>query len=77
LAENLSSLKVDMKIVKENEHCLSLNVGVLARGGRCLSIMRGLQSIRPLNLRLKLAAIAAVSQSSSRNKYADVVPKIF
>ena len=52
------------------EHCLLLNVGVVARGSRCLSIMRDLRAIRPSHLRLKLVAMATVSKSAACNKYA-------
>ena len=51
-------------------HCLLLNVGVVARGSRCLSIMRDLQAIKPLHLRLKLVAMATISKSAACNKYA-------
>lgn len=51
-------------------HCLLLNVGVVARGSRCLSIIRDLQIIRPSHLRLKLVAMATLSKSAACNKYA-------
>lgn len=51
-------------------HCLLLNVGVVARGARCLSIMRDLHAIRSSHLRLKLVAMATISKSAACNKYA-------
>ena len=51
-------------------HCLLLNVGVVAQGSRCLSIIRDLQTIRPSHLRLKLVAMATLAKSAACNKYA-------
>lgn len=59
-----------MGILEQPEHGLLLNVGVVARGSRCLSIMRDLRAIRPSHLRLKLVAMATISQSAACNKYA-------
>lgn len=59
-----------MRNVKGPEHCLLLNVGVVARGSRCVSIMRDLNTIRSSHLRLKLVGIATISQSAACNKYA-------
>ena len=59
-----------MGTMEQPEHCLLLNVGVVARGSRCLSIMRDLRSIKPSHLRLKLVAMATISQSVACNKYA-------
>jgi len=36
-----------MAIIKDLKHCLVLNVGMVARGSRCLSIMQALRSIKP------------------------------
>lgn len=52
------------------EHCLLLRVGVVAKGSRCLSIMRMLDSIKPSRLRLKLAALAPVNKSIACLKFA-------
>lgn len=59
-----------MRIMERSEHCLLLNVGVVARGARGLSIMRNLHAIRPSHLRLKLVAMATISESTACNKYA-------
>ncbi len=59
-----------MGTIKQPEHCLLLNVGVVARGSRCLSIMRDLHAVRPSHLRLKLVAMATISKSAACNKYA-------
>lgn len=59
-----------MGTMEQPEYCLLLNVGVVARGSRCLSIMRDLGAIRPSHLRLKLVALATISQSAACNKYA-------
>lgn len=55
---------------ESNEYCLLLNVGVVARGSRCLTIMRALDSVRLARTRLKLVAIAAVTKSVACYKYA-------
>jgi two-component system NtrC family sensor kinase len=55
---------------KPSEHCLLLNVGVVAEGSKCLSIIRDLSAVKPTRLRLKLVAIATTSKSASCNKYA-------
>jgi len=59
-----------MDIIKEVKQCQVLNVGVVARGSRCLSIMRALKSIKPIHFQLKIAGIAAVSKSIACYKYA-------
>jgi two-component system NtrC family sensor kinase len=59
-----------MSSMEKAEHCLLLNIGVVARGSRCLSIMRDLNAVRPSHLRMKLVAIAAVSKSVACNKFA-------
>jgi two-component system NtrC family sensor kinase len=50
--------------------CLLLNVGVVAQGSRCLSIMRDLRAVKSTHLRLKLVAMATISKSVVCNKYA-------
>lgn len=52
------------------EHCLLLRVGVVADGGRCLSVMRMLDSIKPGRLRLKLMGLAPINKSITCLKYA-------
>ncbi len=52
------------------KHSLMLRVGVVARGERCLSILRMLNSIRPHGLHLKLMGMVPVSNSIAFNKYA-------
>jgi two-component system, NtrC family, sensor kinase len=52
------------------EHNLLLRVGVIADGGRCLSIMRMLDSIKPSRLRLKLVALAPVNKNIVCLKFA-------
>jgi len=59
-----------METVKPFEHCLLLRVGGVANGSRCLSIMRMLDSFKPSRLRLKLVALAPISQSISCLKFA-------
>lgn len=59
-----------MAISKELEHCLVLNVGLVARGSRCLSIMQALKSIKPVHFQFKIAGIAAVTKSIACYKYA-------
>jgi two-component system NtrC family sensor kinase len=59
-----------MNYSESTEYCLLVNVGVVARGSRCLTIMRALDSIRPARTRLKLVAIAAVTKSVACYKYA-------
>lgn len=59
-----------MTISKELEHCLVLNVGLVARGSRCLSIMQALKSIKPVHFQFKIAGIAAVTKSIACYKYA-------
>jgi PAS domain S-box-containing protein len=52
------------------KHSLLLRVGVIAKGGRCLTVLRMLNSIRPLGLHLKLMGMVPVSKSIAFNKYA-------
>jgi PAS domain S-box-containing protein len=59
-----------MDTINRPNHCLLLNVGVVAEGARCISIMRDLRTIRPSHLRLKLVAMATLSRSAAINKYA-------
>ncbi len=59
-----------MAIIKELKHCLVLNVGLVARGSRCLSIMRALRSIKPVHFQFKIAGIAAITKSIACYKYA-------
>lgn len=59
-----------MAIIKDLQHCLVLNVGVVARGSRCLSIMQALKSIEPVHFKFKIAGIAAVTRSIACYKYA-------
>ncbi len=58
---------------KSFEHCLLLRVGVVAKGSRCFSIMRMLDSFKPAGLRLRLVALAPVSKSISCLKFAGEV----
>ena len=59
-----------MAIIKELKHCLVLNVGLVARGSRCLSIMQTLRSIKPVHFQFKISGIAAVTKSIACYKYA-------
>ena len=59
-----------MAIIKDLKHCLVLNVGLVARGSRCLSIMRALSSIKPVHFQFKISGIAAVTKSIACYKYA-------
>ena len=52
------------------EYCLILNVGVVAKGEKCLSIMRDLDAIKLSRLRIRLVAIAPTTKSASCDKYA-------
>ena len=52
------------------EYCLVLNVGVVATGEKCLSIMKDLDAIKLSRLRMRLVAIAPTTKSVSVNKYA-------
>ncbi len=47
------------------DHCLLLRVGVIAKGSRCLSIMRLIETIKPTRLRLKLVALVATTKSAT------------
>jgi two-component system NtrC family sensor kinase len=59
-----------MAIIKELKQCLVLNVGLVARGSRCLSIMQALRSIKPVHFQFKISGIAAVTKSIACYKYA-------
>jgi two-component system, NtrC family, sensor kinase len=52
------------------EHCLLLRVGVVARGSRCLSIVRLLEAVKPTRLRLKLVGLAPTTKSIACLKFA-------
>ncbi len=52
------------------DHCLLLRVGVVAKGSRCLAIMRMLESIKPTRLYLKLVGLAPTTKSISCLKFA-------
>ncbi len=52
------------------KHSLLLRVGVVAKGSRCLSILRMLNSIKPQGLHLKLMGMVPVTKSIAFNKYA-------
>ncbi len=52
------------------EYCLVLNVGVVATGEKCLSVMRDLDAIKLSRLRMRLVAIAPTTKSAHCNKYA-------
>lgn len=52
------------------DHCLLLRVGIIAKGSRCLSILRLIDSIKPTRLRLKLVALAAITKSATCLKFA-------
>ncbi len=62
-----------MASTKAYDHCLLLRVGVVAKGSRCLGIMRMLDDFKPSGLRLKLMALAPVSKSISCLKFAGEV----
>jgi two-component system NtrC family sensor kinase len=55
---------------KEIESGQALNVGVVARGARSMTIMQTLNSFKPSSMRMKLVAIAAVTKSAACYKYA-------
>jgi len=59
-----------MVTMKKHEHCLLLKVAVVARGYRCLSVMRMLNEINPGRLRMQLKAIATVNKSIACSKFA-------
>jgi two-component system NtrC family sensor kinase len=59
-----------MATINELHHCLVLKVGLVARGSRCLSIMRALRSIKPVHFQFKISGIAAVTKSIALYKYA-------
>lgn len=60
-----------MEPVNRFDHCLLLRVGVVAKGSRCLSIMRLIDTIKPTRLRLKLVALVATTKSATCLKNAD------
>jgi two-component system, NtrC family, sensor kinase len=59
-----------MGFVALSETCLLFNVGAVAKGSQCLSVVNHLQSINPSRLRLRLLAIATTQESASCYKYA-------
>lgn len=59
-----------MRSASTIEHCLLLRVGVVAKGSRCLSIVRLLESVKPTRLRLQLVGLAPTSQSIACLKFA-------
>ena len=52
-------------------HCILLNIGVVASGSKCLSIMQTLNNIRPTRFGLNVVALAALSQADSCSQYAE------
>ncbi len=52
------------------EHSILLHVGIVAKGSKCLSILRSLRDIKPMHFRMNLVALAAVTPSAVCNKYA-------
>ena len=62
-----------MVTLKKHEHCLLVRVAVVARGYRCLSVMRMLNEVNPERLRLQLDAIATVNKSIACSKFAGEV----
>ena len=52
------------------DHCLLLRAGVIAEGGRCLSILRMMDAIKPSRLRMKLLGLMPTSKSVACNKFA-------
>lgn len=52
------------------KHSLLLRFGVVAKGGRCLSILRMVNAIKPQGLHLKLMGMVPVSDAIALNKYA-------
>jgi len=59
-----------MATINDLNQCLVLHVGLVARGSRCLSIMRALRSVKPVHFQFKISGIAAVTKSIACNKYA-------
>ena len=53
-----------------SENGLLLNVGVVAKGEQCVTLMRDLGAIKLSRLRIRLAAIATTTKSASCYKYA-------
>jgi two-component system, NtrC family, sensor kinase len=53
-----------------SETCLLLNVGVVAPGSSCLSVIKNFQVVDPSRLRLRLVAIATTQESALCHKYA-------
>ena len=62
--------EVAMKSGNGIEHCLLLRVGVVARGSRCLSIVRLLEAVKPTRLRLKLVGLVPTTKSIACLKFA-------
>jgi len=52
------------------DHCLLLRVGVIAKGNRCVTIMRRLDAIKSARLRLKIMALAPVNKTVACLKFA-------
>jgi PAS domain S-box-containing protein len=59
-----------MHIDNQMDHCLLLRVGVIAKGSRCLSVLRLIHSIKPTRLRLRLVGLAPTTQSVACLKFA-------
>lgn len=59
-----------MRLGNGIEHCLLLRVGVVAKGSRCLSIVRLLEAVKPTRLRLKLVGLAPTTKSIACLKFA-------
>jgi two-component system NtrC family sensor kinase len=53
------------------DHCILLNIGVVASGSKYLSIMQTLNNIRPTRFGLNIVALAALSQTDICNQYAE------
>jgi len=52
------------------DHCLLLRAGVIAKGNRCVTIMRRLGSLRSTQLRIKIMALAPVNKTVACLKFA-------
>lgn len=59
-----------MHSATSSDTCLILNVGVVAWGSRCLSVMKNFQTMDPSRLRLRLVAMATIQESASCQQYA-------
>lgn len=53
-----------------SEYCLVLNVAVVAKGEKCLSIMKDLDAIKLSRLRIRLVAISPTTKSALCDQYA-------